>query len=183
VPRDSLVSGSQWYWWRGRIEREVGPGRQVMVPQPGDPNTRVGRYVQDTSYRAHDAIEVRLRDLTKVGSAIDSALAHGVTSISPIRFVGTDIVEAQEAALREATQRARRQAQAIAEAGGGQLGRTLALSTERDYNPYRDDWVGLSTAGASVEQGREEGPGTQVIQPSIAVRVTVYGRWELLGRP
>jgi uncharacterized protein YggE len=77
------------------------------------------RLVHDTSYRATDGIEVHVRDLKRVGAVIDSAFARAVTDISPIRFKATDLSEAEEAALREATERARRQAAAIAEASAG----------------------------------------------------------------
>lgn len=127
IPHDSLITGSRWYWWRGRVEmvvetHSVGKGSDRGGVRPAET-------VQDTSYRATDAIEVHFHDLKRVGAGIDSALAHGITEISPIRFQATDISAAQEDALREATVRARRQASAIAEASGGRLGRTLSLTT------------------------------------------------------
>jgi uncharacterized protein YggE len=176
IPRDSLLSGSRWYWWRGRVElvvetHSVGKGsdghgiRETVV-------------VHDTSYRATDAIEVHVHDLKRVGAAIDSALAHGITDISPIRFVATDVTAAREDALREATASVRRQAVAIAEASGGRLGRTLSLTSDReDEAPYAR--FGLETAGLSASAQ----PGTEVIAPSVTVSVTVHGKWELLGRP
>jgi len=123
-----------------------------------------------------------MRDLRKVGAAIDTMLAHGVMDVSGVRFQASDISVAQEAALREATERARRQAEAIAEASGGRLGRTLSLSTQQEsrYDPC----IGLlSASGMSDSSAGERGPGTEVIQPAVPVRVTVHGRWELLGHP
>jgi len=178
IPRDSLISGSRWYWWRGRIDSVFSGPR--YVPMPRDPVTgAVSRAVVDTTFRANDAIEVRIRDLSKVGAAIDTALAHGITTMSGIRFQATDIAAAREEALREATQRAQRQAAAIAEASGGRLGRALSLSSEPEYryDRYALDFTAASYAGGS------EPAATQVVQPSIPVRVTVYGRWELLARP
>lgn len=180
IPRDSLVSGSRWYWWRGRVEMVVSPVRYVPAPRDSITGLRQ-RPVQDTSFRAFDAIEVRLRDLTRVGAAIDTALAHDVRDISPIRFQATDVSAVHEAALREATQRARRRAAAIAEASGGRLGRTLSLSTESDGGYNRFGFLSEVTVNSAGAAGN--GAGTEVIQPSIPVRMTVYGRWELLGQP
>jgi uncharacterized protein YggE len=174
IPRDSLLTGSRWYWWRGRVEMVV-EGRRVERGADGH-GIRETVIVQDTSYRATDAIEVHLHDLKRVGAAIDSALAHAITDISPVRFLATDVSAAHEDALREATVRARRQATAIAEASGGRLGRTLSLTTERDgYSPFAG--IAMETAGLSAQ------PGTEVIAQSIPVRVTVYGKWELINRP
>jgi len=116
-----------------------------------------------------------------VGPAIDTALAHGIVEISTVRFEATDVSGAQESALREATEHARRQAGAIAEASGGRLGRTLSLSTEREgsYDPYGS--LGLSAVVGTSSANAQS--GTEVIEPAIKVRVTVYGRWELLVRP
>lgn len=184
IPRDSLVSGSRWYWWRGRIEMVVNQPR--YVPMPRDPISGVNRQkeVRDTAYRAHDAVEVRIRDLSKVGPAIDTAFAHGVADISGIRFTASDVSAAREEALRDATRSARRQAEAIADAGGGRLGRTLWLGTDRDspYDRYEQSFD-LSISVQNSYAGPDRGAGTEVIRPSIPVRVTVYGRWELLGRP
>jgi len=176
IPRDSLVSGSRWQSWRGRIEAMQGPVRYIVRPGA---ETLPPVPVQDSIYRAHDAIEVRIRDLTKVGPAIDTALAHGITDIPPIRFTATDASAAYEDALREATRRARQQAEAIAAGGGVRLGRTLSLGTEGDpeYDRYRGWELSLSASAS------RENPGTDVVHPRIPVRAVVYGRWELIGTP
>jgi uncharacterized protein YggE len=173
IPHDSLITGSRWYWWRGRVEMVVA----TRYAEKGTDarGVRPALSFQDTSYRATDAIEVHFHDLRRVGAGIDSALAHGITEISPVRFLATDVSAAQEDALREATARARRQATAIAEAGGGRLGRTLSLTTEREGASRFD--FSLESAGESVR------PETEVIAQTIPVRVTVYGKWELLVRP
>lgn len=176
IPHDSLISGSRWYWWRGRVEVVVGTAHLVELP-PDPRGMRGARTTVDTSYRATDAIEVHVHDLKRVGAVIDSALAHAITGISPIQFKATDVSEAQEAALREATERARRQAAAIAEASGGKLGRVISLTTERQG--YDFSFPGIEAA--SVNQSAA--PGTEVIEPSVQVRVTVYGKWELVTRP
>ena len=46
--------------------------------------------VRDTTYRANDAIEVRIRDLSRVGAALDTIMGRGMTDISPIQFTATD---------------------------------------------------------------------------------------------
>jgi uncharacterized protein YggE len=180
IPRDSLITRSQWYWWRGRVDFTVVPLRCVtrVNPPPGGPYC--DNVPPDTTFRAHDAIEVHISDLHRVGAAIDTVMGRGLTDISGIRFTNTDVAAVQDSALRDATQRARAQAEIIATAGGMRLGRVLFLSTqstsvERPYPYFTLDAVGVSAASNG-------GTDTQIVQPSIPVTVTVYGRWELVAR-
>ena len=176
VPRDSLVTASEWYWWGGRVENIVSNGRFVQLPKP-DSLGRLSYNLQDTTFRAHDAIEVRISNLNKIGAAIDSALAHGVSDISPVQFQATDESAARSQALKEATEDARRQAELIATAGGMRLGRVISLSTQSEGGRYPEyGLVGLASVGGS-------GGGTEVIPRTLPVSESVYGRWELIPRP
>lgn len=172
IPRDSLVSRSQWGWWQGRLE--VIPA----VGTPGYPGYR------DTSYRARDAIQVRLHDLTKVGAVIDTALAHGITMISEVRYGATSVEAPQQAAFEEATRRARRQAEGMATAAGVTLGRLLSLTVEPAYpRPYGSSGVLGEVVVPTAMAARGADVGTTVIEPVLAVTATVSMRWELLPRP
>jgi hypothetical protein len=182
IPHDSLVTASNWYWWSGRIGSHVGCARHVLGPydQPGRPTV----CAMDTIFTSSDAIEARIHDLRKVGPAIDVALAHGVTNISSIRFSAQNVSAAREDALREATQRARRQAQAIAEAAGAQLGPVLGFSTERENAGFW--YAGEAFENVVVTEADSRGAAgapTDIVQPSVPVRVTVYGRWTLIPKP
>src|SRR5213596_2239363 len=182
IPRDSLVNRSRWYWWRGRIEVIAGPVKFAPRSTPGaDP--RFNYPAQDTTYRAHDAIEVRIHDVSRVGAVLDTALGRGITDISEVRFSATDVSAPQVEALREATVRARKQAEAIAAAGGLQLGRVLSLNTEADY-ASRYGWDDFALRGVTVSTAGTVGDGspTVVVQPSVPVSVTVYGRWEVIPK-
>ncbi len=175
IPRDSLVTGSRWYWWPGRIE-VIQQSRCIRTADP-----RVGCIqVMDTAYRTRESIEVRMHDIDLVGRVIDAALDHGITEISPIQFSATDVRLPQEEVLREATIQARRQAEIIATASGGRLGRVLTLSTSAD-NVSR--YGGLSEIVTTATAIRSSGAGTEITAPSVVVTVTVYGRWRLEPSP
>lgn len=168
IPRDSLVTGSRWYWWPGRVETVP---TQTCVASP---NPRLGcTPLPDTSYRVRESIEVRIRDLSRIGTAIDIALAHGITDISPIHFSATDTRSVESELLQEATRRARERAEMIATAHGGGLGRVLWLSTQPDYYE-RYSPVEIRASAASAQRS-----GTEVTAPSVTLGVTVYGRWRL----
>jgi uncharacterized protein len=171
IPRDSLVTGSRWQWWGGRIE--VLPGQtRYIPPPPGTSGPTLSQ--QDTAYRAHEVIEVRVRDLSKVGAVIDAALGLHITQISGIRFSAGKTDAAREEALREASVNARKQAETIAEASGAKLGRIISLSTQ----PVYDERVN----GVEVMlRGSDAGSRTRIVEPQIPVTVTVHGRWELVS--
>lgn len=179
IPRDSLVNRSRSYWWRGRIETVPLPVRYVQRQTP----TRLySQPVQDTAYRAHDAIEVRIRDLSKVGAVLDTVMSRGITNISAVQFTATDVTAAQLEALREATVRARGQAQAMAAASGMRLGAVLSLSTQSDdsYEYSSLQLRGMVTGSRALDGGDV---GTVVVQPAISVSVTVHARWALVKNP
>jgi uncharacterized protein YggE len=181
IPGDSLVNRGRWYWWGNRVEiiqRTKCVPR--TAPRPGDPWCD---QMPDTSYRANDRVEIRIHDLKRVGAVMDTLLGRGLTDISDIRFSVTDVSDAQGQALREATMRARSQAEIIAAAGGMQLGKVMSLTTQPDNSSRWD--AGLYVDGVTVTAGAagRGGTGTVVMRPSIPVSVTVYGRWELIPKP
>ncbi len=181
IPGDSLVNRGRWYWWGNRIEiiqRTKCVPR--TAPRPGDPWCD---QMPDTSYRANDRVEIRIHDLKRVGAVMDTLLGRRLTDISDLRFSATDVSAAQDQALREATMRARAQAEIIAAAGGMQLGRVVSLSTQADYSSREDGSLYLDGVTVTAGAAGQAGTGTVVMRPSIPISVTVYGRWELIPKP
>jgi uncharacterized protein YggE len=130
----------------------------------------------DTLYRAREMLDVRVGDPALVGPVIDVALALGITEISAPQFWASEVRGAYASALREATERAREQAEIMASAGGGRLGRVLSLSTQPDYSTFSR--VGeIVTTGTTATSG-----STEVTAPTITVAVSVFGRWQFVGR-
>lgn len=176
IPRDSVVNRSRYYWWSGRIETVLQPVRYVQVQTA---TTLSSKPVQDTAYRAHDALQVRVRDLRRIGLVIDTLVGRGVTNISGVQFSAVNTAAAEQAALRQATVQARREAEAIAEAAGMALGPVILLSTAPEYRYGYDD--GLQLRGV-VALGSGSG-STEIMTTAIPVSVTVYARWALVRRP
>lgn len=175
VPHDSLLTSSDWYWWGNRIEPIVRNGKFVQLPKV-DSAGRLSYYIQDTAYRVHDAIEVRISNLSRIGAIIDTALAHGVLDISTVQFQATELSAPRDQALRDATAAARRQAEAIAASSGMRLGRVISFSTYAEVTRY-PDFGEVSLQASAGGNGSSE-----VIPHSLPVSMTVYGRWELIPR-
>src|SRR5260370_18212776 len=89
LSRDSLVNRSHWGWWSGRIGILPGPERCVVrsTPKPGGP---ISDPVRDTTYRAHDGIEGRIRDLSTVAAVLDTPPRRAITDISRSQFSAND---------------------------------------------------------------------------------------------
>lgn len=169
IPRDSLVSGSRWRWWRGRLTTNVSR------PYCEDPNVAINRcdLRQDTTYTVQDRVEARISNFEVLGDVIDEALRLGITEMSDFQFSTPSQVEAEDRALAEATSRARRRAEIMAEALRSALGRLRVISTEAP-SPGVYGLMPVSLSTQSYSAGR-----TEVIAPTLTISVTVFGTWDL----
>lgn len=124
---------------------------------------------ETAGYLARNAIQVRLTDLDRVGAIVDTALAAGANRIDGVHFSASSTDSAQRAALARAIEQARSDAEAMARAAGGRLGRLLVLSTE--------------PLGTRVRAGRFAAAGgylgqTEIIAREITVAAEVFTEWE-----
>jgi uncharacterized protein YggE len=83
-----------------------------------NPPGRDGGEPEITGYRAQNAVEVHITDISKVGKAIDAATKVGSNQINGIVFGIQDETELQAKALQEAARKARASADALAEGLG-----------------------------------------------------------------
>jgi uncharacterized protein YggE len=169
VPPDSLTSrGFITYYWDERSSIEIKP-------------TPLTPYRPDTIYVYRDIIVARLRDISRVGRAIDAAISAGAQKMSSLRFAATDVETANEEVLSEASQRARRKSELMAEAAGGRLGRLIAMSTDFPSEISRSDYAMREASASSYTQIMPT--ATTVVPPQLEIRSTVYARWEFLAGP
>jgi uncharacterized protein YggE len=165
IPDDSILGrGSLAYSWDQSTQVEIKP------------NPEFKRY--DTTYVFRDLVEVRIRDLKRVAKALDAALGAGAQKVTSLQFSSSRVQQAGQEALGEATRQARRNAEIMATAAGGRVGRPLELTTER--NSAGDAFYDLRSINSNT------GPSQTVLgltasPPSAELRVSVYGRWELLA--
>lgn len=127
-------------------------------------------------YRAQATIRIDVRDLDRLASIIDTTLAAGATAVSGLRFRSDREEEARVEALRQAVAQARADAEVLADAAGGRLGRPLELSTERTFRP---------SFGFSEIARARSGPSTapDLTPQDVVVLVVVQAEWELLRNP
>lgn len=163
VPDDSILGrGSVSYPWDQTTQIEIKP------------NAEFKRY--DSTYVFRDMVVVRVRDMKRAGRVLDAALAAGAQKLVSLQFSSSRVQQAGQDALSEATRQARRNAELMAEAGGGKVGRPLELTTEKNAtDSFYDLRPTNSMTGTSTNNF-----GLKARPPDGELRVSVYGRWELL---
>jgi uncharacterized protein YggE len=132
-------------------------------------------------FNANSSIRVEIRRLSEVGRVIDAAIGGGATDVNSIQFSATNLEEARRSALAAAVREARTDAEAIARAAGGRLGRTVLLSTGGIALPFVD--ADRTVQFESVVATAASGP-TRVIAPrELKITAVVSGQWEFIPGP
>jgi len=137
----------------GIDEKDFQTSRLSLQPQTAPnrtgPNAIVG-------YRASNRVTIRLRDVTKVASVIDTLVAAGANDIGGINFMVSQASKLLDEAREQAIADARRKAEIYAKAAGVTLGAPLSISEAGAPGPilYRKMAAGMA-ASAPVAQGEE----------------------------
>jgi uncharacterized protein YggE len=110
-------------------------------------------------YRASNRVSIKLRDVAKVASVIDTLVAAGANDIGNINFTVTQASKLLDEAREKAVADARRKAEIYARAAGVTLGAPLSISEEGAPVPtFRAKALAVApmAAGAPpVAQGEE----------------------------
>jgi uncharacterized protein YggE len=123
-------------------------------------------------YSVTQTVSVKIRDFTIIGDILAGVVERGANSVSGPFFNVDDPTELQNQARREAIEKAKKRAEAVAEAGGFRLGKLLSI--EDSYYPiYGYEALGKGGAGeavrASVPMPTVE-PGSQEITVTVILR-------------
>lgn len=121
----------------------------VNIIQDYDTN---GYPARITGFQVNNQANVIVRDLTKLGAILDTAVAEGANSIYGISFMVSDTAAATSQARKLAIENATRKAEEIAAATGSTLGRIISVSESYSSYPvpYAMDNVAREEAAMSV---------------------------------
>jgi uncharacterized protein len=129
-------------------------------------------------FTANTTIRAEVRPLESLGKVIDASIAGGATGVSGIQFLASNTEEARRSAMAEAVGQAKGDAELIARAAGGRLGRLIALNSggvsqpiPRDMNYTQLTSTVVATAGGSA---------TNIVPAELNVTAMVFGRWEFI---
>jgi len=137
----------------GIDEKDFQTSRLSLQPQyapnRNGPNAVVG-------YQASNRVTIKLRDVAKVASVIDTLVAAGANNIGGINFMVSAASKLLDDAREQAIADARRKAEIYARAAGVTLGSPVSISEENAPGPmpFRKMSAGMA-ASAPVAQGEE----------------------------
>lgn len=147
----------------------VGPNWE---PAPGEAGSRARR-----GYMSRTVLRVRLPRIDNVGRVIDVGLAKGATGVEQVLFESSRADEERRASLAEAAAAARREADILARAMGGTLGRLISVSTTSSPGRVMYDNVNYSFGSVGNMQSTAITPNT------IVINASVHTRWQFIPAP
>ena len=133
-----------------------------------------GRAPKITGYRAHNTVQVEVRDIASVGKIIDAALGAGANNIGSVSLFASNTDAARKEALQKAVTKARSEAEAVATAAGGSLGALLELTIE----PYGAPQP-LMRQAMAMDAMASAAP-TPIETGEIVVQAMVRVRWQFV---
>jgi uncharacterized protein YggE len=125
-----------------------------------------------TGYEASNEVTVTVRDLKKLGAAVDAVVGAGATNVSQISYGLQSRVPAENLARLAAVKALEDKAALLADAAGYHIRRLVNLSENASFTPPSPRPL---VAMARVEAA----PTTPVESGELSVRVDVTGEFEL----
>ena len=127
-------------------------------------------------FTARNSIRAQIDGPEQAGKIIDAALAGGATDITSVQFGAPHLEEARRAAMRDAVRQARADAETIATAAGGTLGRLISLSAGASVPGEYGQVFQLSSAVLT-----SGGPVPTVLSPrELTINAQATGHWEFV---
>lgn len=116
----------------GLAGRDVQTSSLSLSPQYAYADGQAPRL---TGYRASNGVTVKVRDLSRLATAVDAVAQAGADEVSGIAFGLQDPQDAENAARRDAVHKLQAQAQLYAGATGLRLQRLVTLAETGGYSP------------------------------------------------
>jgi uncharacterized protein YggE len=126
-------------------------------------------------FSANTMIRAEVRRLESLGRVIDAAIGSGATGISGVQYFASNAEEARRSAMSQAVREARTDADVLARAAGGSLGRLIALNSG-GVSPFPRD---IQFAGGNVQMRAAAAP-TNIAPAELNITAIVSGRWEFI---
>jgi len=122
-------------------------------------------------YIANNQIEVRVDDLSNLGSVLDAAGSSGATAMSGLRFDVRDRADVEREALRLAVEDAMGRARAMASGAGGTLGDIVRIEEQGFTQPPQQQRLMMRAEAAQVQT--PVSPGELEIVASVMLTVQI----------
>ena len=126
-----------------------------------------------TGYQASNTVTVTVRDLIKLGQAVDATVEAGANQVNGISFGLADPTEAENAARLDAVKALTAKAELYARATGHRVQRLVTLSEGGGYSAPPPQLM------AQMTMAREAKADTSISPGELKGRVDVTGLYEL----
>ncbi len=164
----------------GLTDRELLTSRYNLEQAYEYPKNQQPKVV---GFTARSSIRAEVRKLADLGRVIDAAIGSGATNIGAVQFLSSNTDDARRTAMTEAIRQARLDADAMARAAGGSVGRLLSLGSSPSIQPFYSgrDMVQLTGALESRVAGGMAAPPPPPMQPGeLVVTAQVFARWQFV---
>lgn len=153
----------------GVAERDMqttGLNIQPRIQRP----TRQSDVKEDriVGYTVTNSLTVRIRDLSKVGNVLDTAVTLGVNRSTGLRFVNEDVTDGLREARKRAVADALDRAKTLAESAGVRVGRIISMN-ERSLQPRPYPAARQTAARAYSTQGVPVASGENAYKVTVSV--------------
>ena len=129
------------------------------------------RRVVIDGYQVSNIVQVVTDKMEQAGPIIDAALANGANRVAGLDFLVKDNSKPRDAALTQAVESARRQAEVAARAAGGTLGELLELNVNEYERPDPRPMMAMAKMDAAG------GAPAPISEGLTTVSVSVTTRW------
>jgi len=144
----------------GVADRDIQTTALSLQPQY-DPNKTGAAHL--IGFQANNQVTVKIRDVARLPSVLDRAIAGGANEMSGVEFIVSEQGTLLDKARIEAIADARRKAELYAAAAGMKVGRVMAISEEGSAPPQRA--FQALRAGAATPLA----PGEQTLRAVVTV--------------
>ena len=122
-----------------------------------------------TGYTLSNGVSVTIRDLDKIGDAIDDGLAAGATTLDGVTFRVDDPAKAQEQARKQAMTQAKSIADTLASSAGISITGVASISETSSPTPYPIYYDAARAAGVAADAATPVNVGTNEVTVTVSV--------------
>lgn len=122
-----------------------------------------------TGYTLSNGVSVTIRDLDKIGDAIDDGLAAGATTLDGVTFRVDDPAKAQEQARKQAMTQAKSIADTLASSAGISITGVASISETSGPTPYPVYYDAARAAGIAADAPTPINVGTNEVTVTVSV--------------
>ena len=131
-------------------------------------------------FGARNTIRVELHDISRIGAVIDASLAAGATQVSQVQFTSSQAADTRRRAMKLAVAEARLDAEALAEAGGGTVGRLLSIGSSSSGGVAYGRLESVVVTGLASSSGGYVPP--PIMPDDLTISAIAMTRWEFIPR-